>query len=924
MSPLSFTVNEKSVTVSARPFERLSDVLRNELGLPGTKVGCNAGDCGACTVLLDGQPVCSCLVAVGQVQACSVTTIEGLGNRDQLSALQESFLHYGAAQCGICTPGMLVAATALLREVPRPSTTQVEDALGGVLCRCTGYRKIIEAVVNAADFSEAGARTAGIKPGAGKSVGCAIRHLDGLPKVTGELRYGADSVPPDALVVRVIRSPHHLARFNITDPEGFIDSHPGLVAFIDATDVPGRNCFGVIPPFADQPVFAEGTARFRGEAVAAVVGQAQVVASLADDAMPIRWVAMTPALLPGAAQLESAYPLHPGRDGNILTKGFVQRGEIATALEQSAFVTEVSSSTPFIEHAYIEPEAGYAVWDGKRLTVFGSTQAAQMDRESLAEILALSKEQVRVTPSACGGGFGSKLDVSFQPYIALAAWKTGRPTTICYSRTESMRSSTKRHPSEITLAVGCDTAGRLTAFDFHGVFNTGAYASWGPTVANRVPVHASGPYFIPHYRAQSVAVHTNTVPAGAFRGFGVPQSAVAQECAFDELADQVGIDRLQFRLKNALRNGQSTVTGQVFEKGVGIAACLEALVPAWDAALAKAHSFNSEAGESTKRKGVGIASCWYGCGNTSLPNPSTVRLGVKPDGHAVLHQGAMDIGQGANTVITQIAADALGVPVHEIEWVDGDTDLTPDCGKTSASRQTYVTGSAAKLSGEALRRTILQLVQASPDSEIVLGDGQIKVVDGGVEHTIDTRRLEVNPYGYVLMAEETYDPPTSPLNESGQGAPYAVYGYGAQIVEMTVDTELGSIVVDHITCAHDVGRAINPMLVEGQIEGGVAQGLGMALMENYEPERSDNLHDYLIPTIGDMPTFTNLIIEVEDTEGPYGAKGLGEHVLIPTAPAIVNALRHATGAIVRDLPATPEKVLAALKERHAQEHSRHG
>jgi len=533
-----------------------------------------------------------------------------------------------------------------------------------------------------------------------------------------------------------------------------------------------------------------------------------------------------------------------------------------------------------------------------------------MDREELAGIMGLEKDAVRVVPTACGGGFGSKLDVSFQPYIALAAWRLNCPVGICYTRSESMRATTKRHPSEITLTVGCDADGVVSGFDFQGTFNTGAYASWGPTVANRVPVHASGPYYIPDYRARSLAVHTHCPPSGAFRGFGVPQSAIAQEVAFDDLADLLGMDRLEFRLKNALRDGQPTVTGQVFETGIGITACLEALAPEWAAAGERISDYNRMANGSGLRKGIGIASCWYGCGNTSLPNPSTVRMGITSGGEIVLHQGAMDIGQGANTVITQIAADALGVPVHSIRLIGGDTDLTPDCGKTSASRQTYVTGSAAMLSGKALRAAIFRHANVPEDAVFAIADGKIQFE----ETAVDLRALPINEFGYAFMAEETYDPPVTALDENGQGIPYAVYGYGAQMIELTVDTRLGTVKLDHITTAHDVGRAINPLLIEGQIEGGVAQGIGLALMEDFVPGRTENLHDYLIPTFGDMPSFTHHIVEVPDAEGPYGAKGLGEHVLIPTAPAILNAIRHATGAPIRHLPATPDKVLAALRE----------
>lgn len=904
----SITVNGQSRYIDAHPMTRLSDVLRGSLGLTGSKVGCNTGDCGACTVLLDGKPVCSCLTAVGQVNGSQVETVEGLQTGDTLSQLQNSFLHFGAAQCGICTPGMLMSAKALLNRTPRPSQAQVEEALSGVLCRCTGYRKIVQAVMHAADFTEHHAA-----PVAGHNVGAAIRHLDGEPKVTGALNFGADVVPADALTLRVIRSPHHAAHFSLGNLVDFVNANEGVHFVISATDVSGNNCFGVIPPFADQPVFAENKVRYRGEAIAAIVGEPHVIESFDLSSFPVSWIPQEPLLTVQEALYANASTLHAEREDNILVQGLVERGDVQRSLEHCVHQVTVSTSTPFIEHGYIEPEAGYALRVGDRLEIHGCTQATQMDREAVADIMGLDQAAVRVVPSACGGGFGSKIDISFQPFIAIAAWKTHRPVTICYTRPESMRSTTKRHPSDITLNAGCDENGKLLAFDFHATFNTGAYASWGPTVANRVPVHASGPYYIPDYRARSVAVHTNTVPAGAFRGFGVPQSAIAQECAFDELAEKSGIDRLEFRLRNALVDGQPTVTGQVFESGVGIVECLQALKPAWHRALSASSEFNAQANGCGYRKGVGIAACWYGCGNTSLPNPSTIRMGITDAGKIVLHQGAMDIGQGSNTVIAQIAADALGVSVHELVLVDGDTDLTPDCGKTSASRQTFITGAAAKQAGEALRRVVLRLANVGPDARLAFLEGVIKLEDDGPVQSVDLRVLPLNEHGYVLMAEETYDPETTTLDEKGQGVPYALYGYGAQLVELTVDTRLGTLKLDHITTAHDVGRAINPMLVEGQIEGGVAQGIGLAVMEDYQPGRTENLHDYLIPTIGDMPQFTHIIVEVEDPVGPYGAKGLGEHVLIPTAPAILNAIRHATGAVVHDLPATPDKLLAALE-----------
>jgi aldehyde oxidoreductase len=587
------------------------------------------------------------------------------------------------------------------------------------------------------------------------------------------------------------------------------------------------------------------------------------------------------------------------------------RGDADAAIAASHVTVSGVIETAYVEHAYIEPEAGHAFMDGDTLVIKACTQSPMMDRDDTAIVLGLEPEKVRIIPTATGGGFGSKLDISLQPLIGLVALKTGRPAALTYTRSESMASTTKRHPARMSATIGADAEGRITGMVFDGDFNTGAYASWGPTVATRVPVHASGPYFTPAYRAVARAIHTNGPISGAFRGFGVPQAAIMQETLYDELAERLGTDRLEFRLKNALRNGQPTVSGNVME-GVGMVECLETLEPHWSRALVDAAAFNAR--NRTIRRGVGIASCWYGCGNTGIPNPSTIKIGITADGRLVLHQGAVDIGQGSNTVIPQIAADALGLPLEAFSFVYGDTALTPDAGKTSGSRQTYISGKAAEKSGRALREKILRFANVSENAELSFEGGVIVVREGAASRRIDLAELPADEDGYVFRAEESYDPPTVPLDENGQGKPYAVYGYGAQIAELEVDLALGTVKLLKITAAHDVGRAINPLLAQGQVEGGIAQGIGMALMEEYVPGRTENLHDYLIPTIGDVPEIETILVEVPDPEGPFGAKGLGEHVLIPTAPAILNAIRHATGVLVRRLPATPSRVLAAIRE----------
>ncbi len=909
-----FTLNGRAVSVEAAPAERLATVLRRRLGLTGTKVGCDAGDCGACTVLLDDRQVCACMTPVAQVAGRAVVTVEGLARDGALDALQRAFHARGAAQCGICTPGMLMAAADLLRRDPHPDAAAVEDALAGVLCRCTGYRKIVEAVLDAAG---GGAADEPAPPARGAAVGARAPKVDGIARVTGAEIYGDDAAPADALWLRAVRSPYAHARFSLGSFDDLHRRHPGLLRVLTAADVPGNNGFGIYPDVKDQPVFADGYVRYRGEAVAALVARdAETLAEIGDDELPIDWRPLPAVETLDDAAAPDAPALHADRPGNLLTEGRVARGDPDAGFAEAAASAEIAVETAYVEHAYIEPEAGYARREGDRIEIRATTQTPYMDRAEIAQVLGIPPERVRIRPTACGGGFGGKLDQSVQPMIAVAAWLLDRPVRCVYTRPESMASSTKRHPARMTGRAACARDGRLTAFVFHGDFNTGAYASWGPTVANRVPVHASGPYVVPAVRATTRALFTNGPPSGAFRGFGVPQAAIVHEALMDMLAERIGMDALEFRLRNAIRAGDRTATGQTIEASAGLAQCLEALRPHWTAARARAEAHNADA-RGPSRRGVGIGCMWYGIGNTSMSNPSTMHVGLARDGRITLYSGALDIGQGSNTILVQIAADALGVPMEALTLVTGDTDLTADAGKTSASRQTFISGKAAELAGRDLRAQILRLANAGEEAVIEVDAGRVIVRDAGGAHALDLARLPEGERGDVLVGTGRFDPPTSPLDADGQGVPYACYGFAAQMAEVAVDTELGTVTPLRVVAAHDVGRAINPTQVEGQIHGGIAQGLGLALMEEYLPGRTENLHDYLIPTVGDLPEIECLLIEDPEPLGPWGAKGIGEPALIPTAPAILGAIHHATGARITRLPATPDRVRAAILARAA-------
>ena len=1094
-----FHVNGRMVEVEASPASRLTRVLRDHLGLTGAKIGCDAGDCGACTVLLDGEQVCACLVPLGQVRGRAITTVEGLAENGGLSRLQRAFHEHGAAQCGICTPGMLMAASTLLDRPCPPSEPEVLDALGGVLCRCTGYRKIVRAVRAAANGAAGGATdaprgsiptppTGGERPSSWTSCGLRARDADPLPpagedrvgtspatertgakryvgrrlpsvdgpaKVTGRAVFGADGVPAGALRLRVVRSPHAHARFILGDCAALHDHHPGLARILTAADVPGVNGFGIYPDIKDQPVLAPGIVRYRGEAVLALVGDEDTLARLTDDRLPIVWEPIPALSDPRDALADGAPPVHPDRPDNVLARGRVRTGEIprpgsgrrgidpsgggssridpldvdpsgvdssgigppvvglsggdsldagpsdvgppdadlsetperspsmplpnADALAgkpsggdspnghspnsgpsdgdgppgdgspsggPSDAVAPIEASgefeTPFIEHAYIEPEAGWARRiEGGRIEVAASTQTPYMDRDEVANVLGIAPERVRIRPSACGGGFGGKLDQSVQPLVALAAWLLDVPVYCVYTRPESMAATTKRHPSRIRARAVAEPGGRLLGYEFDGDFDTGAYASWGPTVAGRVPVHCMGPYRVPNVRAEARAIFTHSPPAGAFRGFGVPQAAIAHETLVDELAGACGIDPLEFRRRNALRAGDRTATGQVLEASAGLVACLDALRPHWEALHREAEAFNAAASAAApdaasvaapistiatastsigarhrhRRRGVGIACMWYGCGNTSMSNPSSMRVTLSRDGRVVFYNGAQDIGQGSSTVMLQILAEALGLPIGRIDMVVSDTDLTEDAGKSSASRQTFVSGRAAQRAGDDLRAKILALANAGPDAGIRLDGEELRITgEDGVEHIVALGRLPVvEGEDVVLEGRGTFDPPTGPLDENGQGVPYATYGFAAQIASVEVDLELGTVALRRIVATHDVGAAVNPALVEGQIEGGIAQGIGLALMEEYVPGRTENLHDYLFPSIGDVPEIECLLVEDPEPLGPYGAKGIGEPALIPTAPAILNAVHHATGLRLRRLPILPHRVREALE-----------
>ena len=741
------------------------------------------------------------------------------------------------------------------------------------------------------------------------AIGSRRVRCDALDKVLGRLRYAADLKVPGCLHVAVVRSTEAHARV-LEIREGGARAVPGVVRVFTARDVPGENCYGIIRLTADQPLFASGRVRCVGDAVALVAAETPEAAALGARCVEVVYAPLPALWSPEAALAADAAPLH--EKGNLCFEQRVERGDVEAAFGRAAAVVERTYRTTWIEHAYLEPEAALAWMEDGVLTVTCSTQNPHYDRDDLCRLLGLSAERVRVTQAPTGGGFGGKLDLSAQPYVALATWLTGRASRLVYTREESLLASGKRHPMVMKYRSAADHEGRLLAVEADLVADTGAYASYGLAVAMRAAVHAAGPYRVPSVRVRSRAVYTNHPFSGAMRGFGTPQVAFAHESQMDLLAEVLGMDALEVRFRNALRPGDATVTGHVLGASVGLSECLakvDAVRDRWRRTCRN---------DRDHLRGIGVGAMYYGIGNTGVSNPSTAQVELGEDGRFTLFTGAADIGQGSDQVLLAICAETLGLDPDGLRLVRGDTGRTTNAGATSASRQTYISGGAVLEAATRLRERVLErageLLEV-PRDDLELRDGSVRS-RSEPSRGAELRRVAAAFAAAGESAREAgvFDPDTSALDHrTGQGRPYGTYAFAAQVARVAVDRATAQVRVERLAAAHDVGRAIHPPGVLGQISGGVAMGLGMALMEEFSPGKDVNLDTYLIPTALDVPRLTPMFVESHEATGPYGAKGVGEPALIPTAPAILNALAQACGKRIYQLPANLERVREALQ-----------
>jgi CO/xanthine dehydrogenase Mo-binding subunit/aerobic-type carbon monoxide dehydrogenase small subunit (CoxS/CutS family) len=911
---ISFYVNNKQVAVGVDPTTPLLDVLRQQLSLTGTKQGCDyEGECGACTVLLDGRPVRSCLTPVGKVDGRHVQTVEGMGTSGHLHPLQEAFIEVGAVQCGFCTPGVLMAAKGLLDEHPDPTHEQIVEALEGNLCRCTGYKRILMAVELAA--ARLRGEAAGIEPGKGAPVGGDHRRADALDKVTGQALYVEDMQMPSLLHARMLRSPHPHAQL--------VDLHldraaqlPGVVRILTAADIPGENGLGsysrnepVLTPVGD-------TAKMLGAPIALVVAQSAAQAQAGVEALEVEYQVLPHTFDMADALASDGQPIYPG--GNVLTDFAVRHGDLDGSFARSDIVLETRYRTAYLEHSALEREAVLGYIDDKgRITVTGATHEPHWHQAYIAAALALDAERVRFVTPPIGGSFGGKQDPAPAVALALAVYHLRQPVRLVYSREESFHASPKRHPYDVGYRIGARRDGRLTSVQVRIDANTGGYDAHGQYVAEYAVTASGGAYRWQAVDAYARTVYTNGPKSGQFRGFGNPQATFALECSLDELAERLAIDPLALRLQNALDQGSVSFLGYPVGESMGYAQVLEAIRPHYLALEEEAREFNAVASRSggAQRQGVGLAGMWYRFGKSgSLQVEAHAELAA--DGRYVIYCSAPDYGQGTNTMLSQFAAEMLRTTRDRIELVNADTALTPDSGIQGASRSTYFVGGAVCQAAQNLRSTIAsvacELLDCPPD-EVVLNDDHV-IAAGNSHRTVPLAAVavEFERMGLTRRISGTFD--LSPHFPEGTRPEYVpLFCTAAHVARIVVDLRTGMVQVCRVVAAHDVGKAINPVDARGQVEGAIVMGLGAALMEEVIPGVSKGFGDYYLPTIKSMPEMEVLLVEVPSFHGPLGAKGLAEASMPASTPAIVNAISRAIGARIRQIPATPEHVLAAIQ-----------
>ncbi len=928
---VSLKVNGQERALAVKPNTTLQDLVRWHLDLTGTKKGCEMGECGACTVLMDGRPVNSCMVLAVAASGSEVTTIEGLSVNGDLHPLQKAFVKHGALQCGFCTPGMILSAKALIDSKADPTEEDIRQVLGGNLCRCAAYPRIVKAILSWKEFEGVPLDTRPHTPEERDQerdhavVGHGVTRYDGPDKVSGRARYTSDIRLPGMIFGKILCSPHAHALIRSIDTTG-AKKLPGVLAVITGADVPETR-YGVSPARYDEHVLAKERVRYVGDEVAAV---AAVDVETAERAL--RLIQVEYEVLPAVFDAEEAlkpgapliHPEDPRYAGNVNTRVEWNFGDVDKGFAEADLVREERFVGSRTYQAPIEPHASLARWEhhGPKLTLWSATQTPHYLQQMVARTLDIPVGSIRVIKPAVGGGFGVKAETTPLDLCAvILARMTGRPVMMKYSRREMFYHFRGRHKQIMDLKIGLKRDGSITAVQSRIVLDGGAYTSYGVITAYYAGSMIPTLYKIPHYKYDGLRMYTNLPACGAFRGHGVPQPRFAFESLLDMMAEDLGLDPFDVRIRNAMTPGTRTCNA------LDISSC------EFGATLERAREASGWAqkkGRLPRGKGIGV-----GCGGfvsgagypiyrSDFPH-SNAMLRVHESGQAVtLHIAAADIGQGSDTVLPQIAAEELGIPYDRVWMAACDSTLSPvDLGSYS-SRVTLMGGNAVKMAATDVKNKLLRVAGrrlGCDPAALTCRDGRIFVK----EHPsvgIDWAEVAAAAFseGGPVVGTGSYRPPTTLGGDfkGGTVGTSPAYSFSTFVCEVSVDLETGFVTVDRCVDFSDAGTVVNPVTFHGQVEGGVIMGIGETLLEDVV-HRADgtianpNLHDYLIPSIRETPEIISVAVESFEPRGPFGAKEIGEGCLVPILGAIANAVYDACGVRVKELPITPEKILKGLQ-----------
>lgn len=885
MKKVQIRINGVRRQFIVEPDHVLIDLLRKDLHLTGAKQSCDRkGQCGACTVIVDGKATRSCLTKVADLDGADVITIEGLGTPENPHLIQEAFVLAGAIQCGFCTPGMIMAAKGLLDKNLSPTPDEIRKAFRRNLCRCTGYKKIFDAVYLAASFLRGVKTPDQVRPDpAGPVIGVSHPRPSAMIKACGVAEFTADIEVPGAAELAVVTSPHAHALIKSIDGSD-AEAMPGVIGVMTAKDIKGTNRLKFVIP--DRPILCDTKVRFIGDPVAAVLARTREQAVNAARAVKVEYEPLPVMMTPREALEEDAVRIHDDYPNLCYTQPLI-RGEAEKALKESYAVVETEFSTQTNHQAALEPEACVAYLeeddggDPPTLVVIGRSISIHFHMGMLQD--AVGYENMRYEEAYSGGQFGIKLEITSEGLAAAAALHFKRPVRFVPSLAETMQLTSKRHAFDMKVRLGADTEGKLTAYEIDCLINCGAYFSNGNVIVSRATHMLSGSYYIPAIKATARLVYTNTIWGAAARGAGPPQINYALETAINMLAEKMGIDPLEFRLRNSLRPGQPKATGHIVSEWY-LPGVIEAIKPRYDLALKEAARLNKKGG--AVRRGVGIGTGSFGIGGAG--DTATVAVELNADGGLTVFAAAADPGEGNDSMLTQIAAHLMQIDMGKVRLVTRSTDQTAASGPAAGSRISFMIGGALMDAVGHLRAAMAEAGASTYDQLVAAG----------------------KPVRYVGTKKVEGSSPLDP--KTGQGPSFVSQVYAVQMAEVDIDTTSGQARVVKMTTAVDAGRVINPKNLEGQLEGGMDMGVGFALREKYVDGKTRDWVTFKFPTIGDSFEIETIIRETPRENGPLGATGVGEMTMVPTAPAVVNAIANGCGAYMRDLPATPDKVLKAL------------